>query len=174
MQYSPPRGRAGGFGMKMSLYVYPMYVSFQGIDMVEVPCNDVVPPTGYYASTNFDGYLSHCSDAGAGWWHHVKPGNYWTEDEAGSGERHAPWCNGMLVWNVPIAWNYRCDDVLSWPRNHYSSTCKKIGSDSTFQQIYGIDGTGSVSIDKFDHVCERNTNDVVAVDYVIVHEGGHQ
>ena len=169
-----PRGRAGGFGMKMNLYVYPMYVSFQGIDMVEVPCNDVVPPIGYYASTNFDGYLSHCSDAGAGWWHHVKAGNYWTEDEAGSGERHAPWSNGVLVWNIPIAWNYRFDDVLSWPRNHYSSTCKKIGSDSSFQQIYGIDGTGSVTIEKFDHVSERNTNDVVIVDYSIVHEGNHQ
>ena len=169
-----PRARAGGFGMKMNLYVYPMYVSFQGIDMVEVPCNDVVPPIGYYASTNFNGYLSHCSDAGAGWWHHVKPGNYWTEDEACSGERHMPWSNGNLVWNVPIAWNYRFDDVLSWPRNHYSSTCKRIGADSTFQQIYGIDCTGSVAIEKFDHVCERNTNDVVAVDYVIVHEGDHQ
>ena len=169
-----PRGRAGGFGMKMNLYVYPMHVSFQGIDMVEVPCNDVVPPIGYYASTNFDGYLSHCSDAGAGWWHHVKAGNYWTEDEVGSGERHMPWSNGILVWNVPIAWNYRFDDTLSWPRNHYSSTCKKIREDSAFQQIYGIDGTGSVTIEKFDHVVERNTNDVVTVDYVIVHEGDHQ
>ena len=169
-----PRGRAGGFGMKMNLYVYPMYVSFQGIDMVEVPCNDVVPPIGYYASTNFDGYLSHCSDAGAGWWHHVKAGNYWTEDAAGSGERRTPWSNGVLVWDIPIAWNYRFDDVLSWPRNHYSSTCKKIGLDSFFQQIYGIDGAGSVTIEKFDHISERNTNDVVTVDYEIVHEGNHQ
>ena len=66
------------------------------------------------------------------------------------------------------------NDTLSWPRNHYSSTCKKIREDSAFQQIYGIDGTGSVTIEKFDHVVERNTNDVVAVDYVIVHEGDHQ
>lgn len=66
------------------------------------------------------------------------------------------------------------NDTLSWPRNHYSSTCKKIREDSAFQQIYGIDGTGSVTIEKFDHVVERNTNDVVTVDYVIVHEGDHQ
>ena len=169
-----PRNRAGGFGMKIRTYVYPMDVSFQGIDMVEVPCTDVVQPSGYYATTNFDGFLSHSIEAGAGRWSHVKAGNYWMEDEAVSGERHAPWSSGMLVWNVPIAWNYRYDSPSSsWPTGHYASTCKKIGTDSSFQQIYSIDYVGSVTIEKHDHVSTRSTNDVITVDYVIEHEGNH-
>ena len=170
-----PRGRAGGFGMIMHIYVYPMYVSFQGIDMVEVPCSVVVPPIGYYNTTNFTGYLSHTMEAGAGYWHHVKPGNYWSEDHVFSGERYGPWSGGMLVWNIPIAWNYRYDNPsVSWPNGHYSSTCRKIGGgDATFQQVFFIDAEGSITIEKLDHVVERGTNDVIFVDDVLVHGGGH-
>ena len=170
-----PCGRAGGFGMKMRMYVYPMHVSFQGIDMVEVPCSVVVPPIGYYNTTNFTGYLSHTLEAGAGYWHHVKSGNYWSEDHASSGERYGPWSGGMLVWNIPIAWNYRYDDPSdSWPNGHYASTCRKIGgSDATFQQVFFIDAEGLITIEKFDHVVERGTNDVIFVDDVLVHGGGH-
>jgi len=169
-----PRGRAGGFGMRMRMYVYPMYVSFQGIDMVEVPCNVALPPFGYYATTNYNGPLSHTMETGAGFWHHVKAGNFWSEDHATSGERQGPWNSGRLVWNIPIAWNYRYDDPSdSWPNGHYASTCKTVGNDSDVQQVYCISANGTITIEKFDHEAERSTNDVVIVDEIIVHEGAH-
>ena len=36
-------------------YIGPMNVSFQGVRFFEVPCTKVVPPIGYYATTNYTG-----------------------------------------------------------------------------------------------------------------------
>jgi rod shape-determining protein MreC len=64
-------------------YIGPMNVSFQGVRFFEVPCDEVISPIGYYATTNYTGPVSHTEAAGAGYLHTLKSGNYWTIDEAG-------------------------------------------------------------------------------------------
>ena len=63
--------------------VGPMHVSFEGIMLAEIPCYDIIPPEGYYATTNYTNSLSHTEDPGAGTTRRVSPGNYWTVDLAG-------------------------------------------------------------------------------------------
>ena len=43
--------------MQLWLYIDPLDVSFQGIDISEIPCTTVLKPEGYYATTNFDGVV---------------------------------------------------------------------------------------------------------------------
>ena len=162
-------GVAGGFGMNLDLYVLPMTVSFQGIDMVEEPCNEVIPPTGYYASTNFNGELSHTLDAQAGWWNHVKQGNRWTIDNAFANVRYPPWSDGVMRWKIPVAWYQRfADEQYSWPRNSLETLRRRIAASESYLQIFTMTENGTVTISKFDHGISRTTNDVIRLDGVIV------
>ena len=165
------RGLAGGFGMKQHLYVLPMSVSFQGIDMQETPCSEVIPPSGYYASTNYTGVLSHTIAAEAGWWHHIKPGNYWTEDNPYAAVRYPPFAEGVMTWKIPISWFQRFDGELSWPQTFGSiSQCRVVASEA-YRQTFTMSDEGTISIAKFGYVVERSTNDVVRLDGQVVHEG---
>ena len=160
--------------MLQRMYVLPMHVSFQGIDMQEEPCEEVIPPSGYYASTNYTGVLSHTLDAGAGWWHHVKPGNYWAEDNPSAAIRNPPWANGVMSWKIPIAWYQRLEyETLSWPRTFNPANRQRISASSGYRQTFTMTSDGSISIEKFGHVIMRNANDDVWLDGQKVHEGGH-
>ena len=162
-------GVAGGFGMNLDLYVLPMTVSFQGIDMVEEPCNEVVPPTGYYASTNFNGELSHTLDAQAGWWNHVKQGNRWTLDNAFANVRYPPWSDGIMHWKIPVAWYQRfAGEQYSWPRNSLEAVRRRMAGSELYLQIFTMTENGTVSVGKFEHIISRTTNDVIRLDGVIV------
>ena len=160
--------------MDLALYIAPMTVSFQGIDVAEIPCNEYRPPEGYYATTNFDGVLSHSLAAGAGVWHHVSAGNYWCNDNAKSNRRKQVWSNGRMVWDVPIQWYERFEGGTSWPLGLAFSGAKLIGgSPETYQQVFEISEEGLVSITKHSHCIDRNTNDVIRLDGVMVHDGSH-
>ena len=162
-------GVAGGFGMNLDLYVLPMTVSFQGIDMVEEPCNVVIPPTGYYASTNFNGELSHTLDAQAGWWNHVKQGNRWTLDNAFANVRYPPWSDGVLHWKIPVAWYQRfADEQYSWPRNSLEALRRRMAASESYLQTFTMTEGGTITISKFGHGISRTTNDVIRLDGVIV------
>ena len=167
-----PHGRAGGFGMYLYTYVLPMNVSFQGIDMLEEPCNEVIPPKGFYASTNFNGVLSHTLEAGAGWWHHVKPGNYWAQDNAHAIERQPPWSEGQMSWKIPVAWYQRLEGTdSSWGRNLYVNIRRRMSASEMYRQNFTITEDGTISIWKFQHEISRATNDVIRLDGEIVHWG---
>ena len=169
-----PKGQAGGFGMRLWLYIGPMNVSFQGIDVSEIPCETVLQPSGYYATTNFDGVLVHNLDAGAGYWHHVSVGNYWCMDDAGSNDRRQVWSNGTMTWNIPIQWYQRLDATESWARGSVHSDGRLIGgSENAYQQVFEITESGTVKVAKHQHWIERTTNDVIRLDGVTVHDGNH-
>ena len=162
-------GVAGGFGMNLDLYVLPMTVSFQGIDMIEEPCNEVIPPTGYYASTNFNGELSHTLDAQAGWWNHVKQGNRWTIDNAFANIRYPPWSDGVMQWKIPVAWYQRfAGEQYSWPRNSLETVRRRMTASESYLQIFTMTEDGTVTVSKFGHIISRTTNDVIRLDGVIV------
>lgn len=84
-------------------YIGPLTVSFRGIRVAEVPCEEVIAPTGYFATSNFTGFRTHTTDAGAGYARRVQAGNRWTMDEAGGG-LYPNWSSGRLEWKIPIGW----------------------------------------------------------------------
>jgi len=167
-----PVGQAGGFGMNLELYIVPTNVSFQGIDVSEIPCNTIIPPTGYYSLTNFNGVLSHCLAAGAGPWHHVKPGNYWCVDNAGSGIRRPVWTDGTMTWNIPIQWYQRLEDSSSWSVGTVHAAGRLIGgAEDAYQQVFDINADGTVRVTKHQHWIDRTTNAVIRLDGSIIHQG---
>ena len=169
-----PKGQAGGVGMYLWLYVEPMYVSFQGIDVAEIPCATVVQPIGYYATTNFNGVLSHTLDAEAGYWHHVGEGNYWCQDQARSNIRRPSWSEGAMTWNIPIQWYQRLESSGSWPRGFIHADGRLIGgSEGAYQQLFNMSAEGTVKVTKHGHWVDRTTNDVIRLDGIVVHTGNH-
>jgi hypothetical protein len=59
-----PMGKCGEAGLRTLNYIAPFYVSFQGIAVSEIPCNEAIPPTGYF--TNLTSHLTHGINEHAG------------------------------------------------------------------------------------------------------------
>ncbi len=146
-------------------YVGPMYVSFRGVQMFEVPCENLVPPEGYFATTNFTGFLTHTAQAGAGIAFTVKEGNYWTEDEAGRTEAYSNWSAGRLVWKIPIGWRRIprderpfgvAEEVEYEKYGNDSSRPLLIGNrEDAYLQVYTIESNGTSSVEKFGYRLTR-------------------
>jgi hypothetical protein len=143
-----------------------MEVSFQGVRFFEVPCKDVISPIGYYATTNYTGLLSHVQEAGAGYLHTLKEGNYWTIDEAGRDAPYQNWSAGKLEWKVPIGWRrFRSDDekygigeYADYERhNDKASRPLLIGNrNDMYKQIFAIESDGTASVSKFGYKLSRS------------------
>ena len=141
-------------------------VSFQGVKVFEVPCTNAVPPVGYFATTNFDGNLTHSQDAGAGDLLRIGEGNYWTVDEAGRDVPYSNWSAGTLVWKVPIGWRrlrYENDSFIhadTYDYEHHrnpSSRPLRIGnSEDAYTQVFSINESGTSSVEKFGHRLTRS------------------
>ena len=144
----------------------PMTVSFRGVKMVEVPCTNAVPPTGYFSTTSFDGNLAHTLDAGAGWTKRIGVGNYWTIDEAGRNVSYPSWSSGQLVWKIPIGWKrmmYEGDDIGRVEEADYAlyrgqgSRPLLIGNrEDAYTQTFKILPSGESSVEKFGYRLTRS------------------
>jgi hypothetical protein len=147
-------------------YIGPMNVSFKGVRFLEVPCTNVVPPIGYYATTNYTGFLSHTIDAGAGVLHTLKDGNYWTVDEAGRDAPYENWSAGRMEWKIPIGWrrfryeNENYVEALDCDYEIYKDDNSRkllIGNrEDLYKQIYVIDERGTASVSKFGYRLSRS------------------
>ena len=83
--------------------------------------------------------------------------------------------DGQLQWNIPIQWYQRLESGESWPRGFIHANGRLIGgSAGAYKQVFNISANGTVKITKHDHWIERNTNDVIRLDGVEVHDGGHR
>ena len=143
-----------------------MNVSFQGVRFLEVPCYDVIQPTGYYATTNYTGPLSHNEAAGAGYLHTLKSGNYWTIDEAGRDVPYQNWSAGRLEWKIPIGWKRFQYDGEDFPRangvdfaKHKDETSRKLligNREDMYKQIFEIESDGTAVIRKFGYKLSRS------------------
>ena len=144
----------------------PRTVSFQGVKVVEVPCTNAVPPTGYFDSTNYTGYLMHTSGAGAGVTHRIGGGNYWTVDEAGRSIPYPNWSEGHLTWKIPIGWKRlssdydnsafaeECDYEKHWNRQ---SRPLYIGNrEDAYTQVFSISENGTSYVEKFGYRLSRS------------------
>ena len=100
------RGEAGWLVLHLDFHVGPSYVSFQGIDFMEIPDESGnCPHGGYYNDVTKGGYLSHCAGAGAGEWNRVDANGFWCHDKAGhAGRYEQPWSDGWKEWPIPIGW----------------------------------------------------------------------
>ena len=147
-------------------YIGPMNVSFQGVRFFEVPCTNVVPPIGYYATTNYTGPVSHTKAAGAGYLHTLKSGNYWTIDEAGRDLAYQNWSTGRMEWKIPIGWKRVWFDEDDTPladkpdyerNNNITSRPLLIGNrNDMYKQIFEIENDGTSSIRKFGYKLSRS------------------
>ena len=150
-----------GFGcLSITNYIGPFHVSFQGIKVAEIPCDEAIPPTGFFASSYYTGPLTHNAGAGATHQVRIKNGNYWRQDDAGADNSIGNWSSGELVWKIPIGWKrlryvdendatrvYECD---------YESRTNKTtrplligGRTDVYTQTFRIDSDGTTTIEKF-------------------------
>ena len=147
-------------------YVGPFTVSFRGVKMFEVVCTNAIPPTGYFATTNFIGNLVHDLRAGAGWIHPIGDGNYWMTDQAGRSAPYANWSSGRLEWKIPIGWarfSSESDNASRTTSCDYELFMNKrsrpllIGNrEDAYKQIYTIDDDGTSAVEKFGYKLSRN------------------
>lgn len=177
-----PPGEVGGSMMLTTNYIAPMHVSFQGILVAEIPCSDVVPPTGYYATTNYTGPLSHTEGregAGAGGARQISPGNYWTIDSAGTPIADNNWGSGRMEWKVPIGWirmirgiGISCEISEPEFEIYQDSNSRRllIGQDDTYRQVFTIDENGTSKIEKHGHWLSRSRNCVIKLDGEVIQE----
>jgi hypothetical protein len=145
-------------------YISPMTVSFQCIMVAEIPCTETNTPTGYFATTNFTGFMTHSIDARAGLSRHIQERNRWTIDRAGGG-LYRNWSAGQLTWNIPIGWGRLMSDrdtFGSMPvpeyEAHTNSTTRPLligGRTDLYTQTFQIDEDGTARIDKFGHWLSR-------------------
>ena len=173
-----PTGSVGGMLLRTSNYIGPMNVSFEGIMVAEIPCEEVIPPTGYYATTNYTGPLSHTMAAQAGHAFRVKPGNYWADDVAGRRTAYENWSEGRMEWKIPIGW-VRMLDQNGNPRNVASPDYEQCGNANSrplliggrtdaYKQIFTISQFGTAKIEKHRHWLSRSILCVITLDGDII------
>ena len=146
-------------------YIGPKTVSFRGVKVFEVPCMNAIPPTGYFATANFDGCLTHGFAAGAGPANRIGAGNYWAIDEAGRSVPYANWSSGRLEWKIPIGWKRCLFEGDGEPGNgelehelHGEPTSRPLligGSEDAYLQTFKIESNGTSSVEKFGYRLSR-------------------
>jgi len=147
-------------------YIGPMHVSFQGVKVAEIPCTNVVPPEGWFATTNYTGPLTHSYGAGAGPLHPISSNNFWMEDNAGRDHPYENWSWGRLTWKIPIGWKrilyegetFTYAGISDFEEMGNSSSRPLLvgGCDSAYLQIFTIDANGTSSVEKFGHKLQRS------------------
>ena len=164
--YGLPPGKAGGIGLLQEMYVTPLTVSFSGIAVEEVPC-DQGSVEGYFRYATPTNRWSHTRAAGAGKWRDVDVynrvgGTDNVRDEAALAEELLPmtsdgtltndyscgWLDGLMVWQVPFGWNEKGTTGASDPFNTFG----------TILQEFYIDRWGQTTVQKFGNRATRLLN----------------
>ena len=134
--------------------------------MAEIPCESIIPPEGWFASTNYTGCLSHDYYAGAGPLHPITAGNYWMTDEAGRDVPYGNWFAGRMTWKIPIGWKrllFDGDDTtlamgVDYER-HMDNGSRPLligGREDAYTQFFLIDSDGSSAVEKFGYKLQRS------------------
>ena len=170
-----PAGVAGGLALVQRYRVHPLNVSFEGLSIEEVPCDEEIPPEGYfvYTATNVF-HRSHTRAAKAGVWVTVSSGNILggpdSFDKAGftgSLQRRTPegvltddptygWCTGgSLTWKIPFGWNKHPHSLSADPVERFAEETR---------QVFRISANGDFRMEKLGHYAERKIDGRVFVD----------
>lgn len=142
---SPVVGEAGHLLLYLDLYAVPLYVSFEGVQMREVPDeSQSCPHQGYYDDRIRGGNWSHTASDGAGTWFTVSSTGYVMTDRAGHGTSYQPtWTTGWKEWAIPMEWEE--GGVVGIPFNPNPTT-----------QRFELQSDGHFTIRKHGHYAERN------------------
>ncbi|MGN0833872.1 MAG: hypothetical protein ACI4RD_09535, partial [Kiritimatiellia bacterium] len=149
-------GLAGGIGMLLDLAISPETVSFSGLALMEEPSLDGLR-SGYFTNEIFDASHSHTVENGAGVWYNISPDNHFFDDcPRIEDDCPEPWFAGELNWAIPIAWgnrdSFRPDDkIANLPQD--------------YRQVFRIDESGAVTIEKFGQWVRRAPNGTVAASF---------
>ena len=170
-----PAGVAGGLALVQRYRVHPLNVSFEGLSIEEVPCDEEIPPEGYfvYTATNVF-HRSHTRAAKAGVWVTVGSGNILGGPDsfdkagfAGSLQRRTPegvptddptygWCTGgSLTWKIPFGWNKHPHSLSADPVERFAEETR---------QVFRISANGDFRMEKLGHYAERKIDGRVFVD----------
>ena len=173
--YGLPVDAAGGLKLVQRYRVLPLSVDFSGLMIEEVPCDEAIPPTGYFmfVPPNII-YRTHSRAAGAGEWQNIGAGNLFgggedIRDFAGCGDelpRMKPngipttntdygWLGGSLTWKIPFGWKSRDDLSGDTPVGQFAEDT---------QQVMSLTEAGTFSVQKLLHTAIRQTNGTVTVD----------
>ena len=172
-----PVGVAGGLLLVQRYKVLPLTVRFTGIKIEEVPCDEAIPPTGYfiYAPTN-EYFRTHTKAAGAGnLWYSVDSQNCLgtdldIRDRAGfeyevyrmmpdgttTTSTEYGWLGGgSLIWKVPFGWVESGANSASEPIGVFAEDVR---------QITTITADGDFSVMKLGHTAIRQINGTITLD----------
>ena len=172
-----PVGVAGGLLLVQRYKVLPLTVRFTGIKIEEVPCDEAIPPTGYfiYAPTN-EYFRAHTKAAGAGnLWYSVDSQNCLgtdldIRDRAGfeyevyrmmpdgttTTNTEYGWLGGgSLIWKVPFGWVESGANSASEPIGVFAEDVR---------QITTITADGDFSVMKLGHTAIRQINGTITLD----------
>ena len=165
--YGVHPGIAGYVGMELDLYVSPFDVSFEEIDVEEVPNANGVH-IGFFAAANFSNTWYHTSGNGAGSWLGVKADNYYAKDLAAytesipkvyltsiNGMDVLGWYYGFISWEVPYGWRQKkLGGKNELPYKQFAQDTK---------QEFVLDSEGTLTIKKLGSWVSRSTNEVIMI-----------
>ena len=162
-----PAGKAGGIGLLQAFFVMPLTVSFSGIAIEEVPC-DQGSATGYFRYAVPSSLWSHTREAGAGQWYNVTTSNQMgetpdskdmaaitnelfaiTSDGTLTNDYSFGWMDGSMTWQIPFGWNARGTHGEAEPAGTFEGTT---------QEFY-IAPTGYTGVRKFRNQATRRRDD---------------
>ena len=158
-----PHGAVGTATLVTTNYIGPMTVSFRGIAVSELPCEEEDIVTGCFTNGHA---RTHTFSAGAGRAYPIKDGNFWFVDAALISTTFSDWYpGGELVWKIPVGWHRKgtSDDVFPVMRPDYedASVTESGGSrslviDIVYRQRFSIDEDGITKVEKFGHWITRS------------------
>ena len=133
-------GQSGGFLMFMKMRLNPLTVSFENLELIEIP-RVATNAVGYYAQESKKHLLDH-GKHGAGNWVEVAISNL-CFDTVQMGINAPPWLSGgSFTWPIPNAWRVsECEEMLN----------QFINTDQTFI----LESNGDSRVRKFGFIGEK-------------------
>ena len=151
--------------------------------VAEIPCDDVIPPTGYFATTNYTSPISHTTVAGAGRASKVMSGNLWAGDRAGRRTAYGNWSEGRMEWNIPIGWLRMTEteqyEIRPQVRDISGPDYEQCGNEQSrplliggrvdaYKQLFTISPAGTFTIKKHGHTLSRSLSCIISLDGNII------
>lgn len=150
--------KAGFLTLHIDMYVAPLFVSFIGMDVREIPDeSQSCPHSGYFDDRQKGGSWSHTAANGAGGWNRVNGEGYYATDVAAyKAELIEPWSYGWKSWVIPMEYG--------WSGVAYG----RILPDPPTTQDYTLYENGTLKIKKFQYEAKRNIYNIITINGKVV------
>ena len=164
-------GESGWVGMKLSLYLLPRTVSFDWIEMEEVPVpsSEAIRPTGYFYLRPDVMHSTHDAEMGAGKWFRPRLSDgSWTHDKARMPYACPPfviddppeWTQGTMRWAIPVG----CGELVSDANGGVERALRRVLNPNPTDQVYEMEAGGTLTIRKYNHSIRRDVSGRVWLD----------